>query len=273
MSANALADKVAVITGAASGIGWALVEALVAQGAKVVASDINEENLARVESEIGGVEISPCDVTSGEQMQALVDQVREKYGRIDLFFNNAGIAISGDARDLEFEHWTKVIDVNLNGVMYGSQAAYKVMAEQGEGHIVNIASLAGLIPYPSNAPYAASKHAVVGLSMSLRAEGHDLGVRVSAVCPGYIESNIYQATEMLKLDREKALKSLPFKMVPAPVAANKILDGVINNRAIIVFPGYAKIFYWLQRWVPVSMHWFGLTTMREVRKLRSEKNG
>ena len=96
-------------------------------------------------------------------------------------FNNAGIAVAGDSRDLNLDHWRKVTDVNYWGVVYGSKFAFDAMAKQGHGHIVNIASLAGLIPFPTNLPYSATKHAVVGMSMSLRAEGADLGVNVSVV--------------------------------------------------------------------------------------------
>jgi NAD(P)-dependent dehydrogenase (short-subunit alcohol dehydrogenase family) len=118
-------------------------------------------------------------------VQALVSDLVARYGVLDYIFNNAGISVCADARDLEIAHWRKVIDVNLMGVVYGTHAAYQQMVKQGHGHIVNIASLAGLVPFPTNAPYAASKHAVVGLSLSMRTEGEALGVKVSAVCPGF----------------------------------------------------------------------------------------
>ena len=134
------------------------------------------------------------------------------------------------------------------GVIHGCDVAYKIMAKQGNGHIVNIASLSGLVPFPTNAPYAATKHAVVGLSTSLRVEGEALGVKVSAVCPGFIESNIYSATESINLDRESFLNAdLPFKKVPTDIAAGEILKGVLKNKSLIVFPGYAVLAWLLYR--------------------------
>src|SRR4029434_6628286 len=124
------------------------------------------------------------------------------------------------------------------GTIAGTHAAYRAMLRQGHGHIVNVASLGGLIPFPSSVPYAATKHAVVGLSQSLRAEARLLGVRVSVVCPAFVESAIYRDSVVVNAQREKVVPAIPFKLVPARVAAAKILDGVARNKAIIVFPWY-----------------------------------
>ena len=121
------------------------------------------------------------------------------------------------------------------------------MLQRGRGHIVNIASLAGLVPFPTNAPYAASKHAVVGLSLSLRTEGEDLGVKVSAVCPGFIQTGIFAATPFINADAEKIMKEIPFPPIPATEAAARILDGVRRNQAVISFPGYARFLWRLYR--------------------------
>jgi NAD(P)-dependent dehydrogenase (short-subunit alcohol dehydrogenase family) len=178
---------VAIVTGGGAGIGAALAAALTARGARVVVADIDP---SRAQAPVGrgeALEGHQVDVTDAAALTALIDDVAARFGRLDYVFNNAGVSVTGDARDLELAHWRKVIDVNLMGVVHGTHAAYRVMTRQGHGHIVNIASLAGLIPLPTNVPYATSKHAVVGLSLSLRAEGAALGVRVSAVCPGFIE--------------------------------------------------------------------------------------
>ena len=107
-------------------------------------------------------------------------------------FNNAGIVIEGDARDLTVDHWRRVLDVDLYGVLYGMLVAYPIMARQGFGHIVNTASAAAFFPDPGNAPDCTAKHALIGLSLSLRLEGTDLGVRVSAACPGHVRTNIFE---------------------------------------------------------------------------------
>lgn len=110
-------------------------------------------------------------------------------------FNNAGFAIGGDFRDLSLEHWRRVLDVDLYGVLHGMHAAYPIMAGQGFGHIVNTSSAAAFFAAPGNAPYCTAKYALVGLSLSLRLEGVDLGVKVSCACPGFVRSNVYRNAE------------------------------------------------------------------------------
>jgi NAD(P)-dependent dehydrogenase (short-subunit alcohol dehydrogenase family) len=269
-------EHVAIITGAASGIGRALALALCERGATVVASDIDGAGAEALAAEInkkngGRAEAVAVDVTDPASVAALVGNGVDKHGRLDFMFNNAGIAVSGDARDLAIEHWKRVIDVNLLGVVYGADAAYKVMAAQRHGHIINIASLAGLTPFPTNAPYSATKHAVVGLSLSMRVEGEALGVRVSVVCPGFIESNIYTSSEAVNVPQEKLLRQIPFKKVPTPVAATKILEGVARNKAIIVFPGYARLIWWLYRLNPHTSAFLGRQMIRDFRKLRQDQ--
>ena len=267
------AGQVCIITGAASGIGRALALELGRRGATVVASDRDFTGVQTVAGAInaagaGRAEAVALDVTDAAAVAAVIEHTRAVYGRLDIMFNNAGIAVTGDMRDLTLEHWRRVIDVNLLGVVYGTAAAFKLMAAQGHGHIVNIASLAGLTPFPTNAPYSATKHAVVGLSQSVRAEGEDLGVRVSVVCPGFIESNIYTASEAVNLPQERLLGNLPFRKVPAAVAALRILEGVRRNRAVIVFPGYAQLMWWMYRLLPAVVAPLGRRMIRDLRKLR-----
>lgn len=267
-------DRVAIITGGANGIGKALTQALCKAGARVVVGDINDELGNRLVGEIiaagGYARYRHTDVSDERSVSGLVAETRAQEGRIDYMFNNAGIAVAGDSRDLTLDHWRKVTDVNYWGVVYGSKFAFDVMAGQGHGHIVNIASLAGLIPFPTNLPYAATKHAVVGLSMSLRAEGADLGVKVSVVCPGFIDSNIFQASEMVNIPRTDVVETIPFKLVETDTAAKKILKGIARNKAVIVFPAYAKIFWWLYRLKHSLTNSFALKTIRDMRKMRGK---
>jgi len=167
--------RIAIVTGAASGIGQALAGALVARGDTVVVADVDKDGAERIAGDLsergpGAATAAVVDVRDADAVQALVDQTRDRHGRLDLMVNNAGIAVGGDCRELLLAHWDRVIDVNLRGVVHGVQAAYPVMVEQGSGHIVNTASLAGLLPSPGATPYAMAKHGVVGLSLSLRAE-------------------------------------------------------------------------------------------------------
>lgn len=265
--------QVCIITGAASGIGRALALELGRRGAVLVVSDIDLAAAQTVAAAINAMRPDSAaafalDVTDAEAVAALVGATVERHGRVDLMFNNAGISITGDARDLSVAQWRRVIDVNLMGVIYGSDAAYKAMATQGAGHIVNIASLAGLVPFPTNAPYGATKHAVVGLSLALRAEGEDLGVRVSVVCPGFVDSNIFNATVVVNASREKLIANIPFKKVAVQEAAERILDGVARNQAMIVFPAYARLLWWGYRLVPNLLAPLGRRLIRDLRKIR-----
>lgn len=267
--------QVAVITGAAAGIGRALAEVLAARGVALVLSDVDTVGLERTAAELrvrgATVESAPCDVTDAAAVAALVRDAAAWHGRLDLMFNNAGIAIAGDARDLTVEHWRRVVEVNLMGVVHGTDAAYRVMAAQGHGHLVNVASLAGLVPFPSNAPYGATKHAVVGLSLALRTEGEALGVRVSVVCPGFVESNIYTSSVAVNLPRERLGDDVPFRKVPATEAAARILRGVERNEAVIVFPAYARLLWWLQRLHPALLQPLGRRLIGDLRRLRLQR--
>ncbi len=264
------ADALAIITGGGSGIGAALAAALTARGARVIVCDIDA---ARAQAMVGrgdAIEGVRVDVTDAAAVTAFVDDIASRHGKLDLIFNNAGISVTGDARDLEIGHWQHVLDVNLMGVVYGTHAAYRVMTRQGSGHIVNIASLAGLIPFPTNAPYAASKHAVVGLSTSLRAEGEALGVKVSAVCPGFIESNIFRDTPFINVPRDEILKGVPFKPMDTDLAATRILQGVARNQAIISFPGYARFIWRLYRLWPGLIAFLNRRLVRDLRRVRGK---
>jgi short-subunit dehydrogenase len=267
------AGQVAIITGAASGIGAALAAALAARGVRLVLADIDGQALAATAARLraGGaaVETAEVDVTDAAAMSELVRGGAARQGQLDYMFNNAGIAVSGDARDLTVAHWRRVVEVNLMGVVHGIDPAYRVMCAQGHGHLVNIASLAGLVPFPSNAPYGATKHAVVGLSLALRTEGEALGVKVSVVCPGFVESNIYTASEAVNVPRETLAARIPFRKVPAAVAAERILAGLERNSAVIVFPFYARLFWWLQRLHGALLAPLGRRLIRDLRALRT----
>ena len=182
---NIFADKTAIITGGASGIGRALGEELARRGARVILADVNAKLLDETAGSIvkAGWRAKPValDVSDFEAVKELVHDTVAEHGRLDYIFNNAGVTVGGEARDLCLDDWRKVIDTNLYGVVNGVVAAYPVMIGQGFGHIINTASSAGLIPIPGGIPYSASKYGIVGLSNSLRLEGADLGVRTRIV--------------------------------------------------------------------------------------------
>jgi short-subunit dehydrogenase len=142
------------------------------------------------------------------------------------------------------------------------------MVKQGFGHIINTASIEGLLPVPGTVSYVASKYGVVGLSNALRIEGADLGVKVSVVCPGYIKTAIFHTSKLIKIDREKMLASLPDRLSITPEeCASVIIRGVERNKAIIVVTGFAKIVWLLQRINPGLIRWI---MRRDLKKSRKE---
>ena len=268
---NPFSGKTAIITGGASGIGRAVAERLVRQGATVVLADINGEQAKTVAREMtgkGSASGAALDVADAAAVQALVDRVAAEHGRLDYIFNNAGIALAGEARDMELADWNRILNVNLHGVVHGVQAAYPLMVRQGFGHIVNTASIAGLVPFPLSVAYSTTKHAVVGLSTSLRAEGAGLGVKVSAVCPGFIETPLVDSIKILKMDKKAATGQLPFKLHPVGKAAEEILKGVARNEAIIVITPQAKLMWYFHRLSPELFDLANGLIAKQGRKLR-----
>lgn len=264
-------DKVAIITGAGSGIGKALAEELAHRGAHIVISDINPERIEQVARGIehanGNVTALTLDVSDYEDVKKMIDDTISAHGRIDYIFNNAGIGVGGPAEDFSIEFWREIIDVNLYGVVYGASVAFPVMVKQGHGHIVNTASLEGLLPFPGASSYVASKYGVVGLTNALRIEGADHGVKVSAVCPGYIKTEIFNDSRIVNMDREKMLELLPDWLSISPQkCARAILRGVKRNRAFIVITMPAKIGWLLHRISPVSIMWIMKVIHRNAKK-------
>lgn len=272
------------MTGGASGIGAALVRALTARGALVVIADTDEAAAKAVAEQInihpsgqvgtvrsgeisaagsgavstagsGQVSTAALDVRDAEAVADLVRRTAAEHGRLDLLFNNAGIAVGGMVEELVLDHWNRVIDVNLRGVVHGVHAAYPLMLGQGFGHIVNTASLAGLVPGPMLAPYAAAKHAVVGLSLALRAEAADRGVRVSVVCPGFVDTPLLGRVNPDLPQTETglnvlALARLTGRLYNADALAGDVLRGVARNRAVIVAPASARLAWRMARYAP-----------------------
>jgi NAD(P)-dependent dehydrogenase (short-subunit alcohol dehydrogenase family) len=266
MSVN---NAVTIVTGGASGIGEALCIALARRGAKcVVVADLNLAGAEEVARKIGSAgRAAQLDVSDAAAVKALIEETAQEHGRLDYLFNNAGIGFLCEARDASLADWRRVLDVNLNGVVHGVAAAYPIMVRQGSGHIVNIASLAGLVAAPGLASYAASKFAVVGLTLSLRAEAAALGVRVSVVCPGFIQTPLFYSLGMnADIDREQMLAPLKRVSMAPERCAEKILDGVERNRGIIVVTAHAKLMWWIQRmspWLAEKVSEFAVARMRK----------
>jgi NAD(P)-dependent dehydrogenase (short-subunit alcohol dehydrogenase family) len=192
-----LRDKVAVVTGAASGIGRGLAEAFAGQGARVVLADIEEGPLAEagraLEAEGAQVLCVRTDVTRPEELEALAAATETRFGAAHVVCNNAGVAPIAPILDTPIEDWRWVFEVNLFGVVHGIQSFAPRLVAQGEGHIVNTASSGGLLTVPGFGAYVATKHAVVGLSETLYQELAGTGVGVSVLCPGLINTKIFES--------------------------------------------------------------------------------
>ena len=271
-------NAVAIVTGGGMGLGEALCEELGRRGSTVVIADIDgdaaRQVAGRLEQSGASALAVRVDVANEAEVAQLIESTVAEYGRVDYMINNAGIAIGGDSRDLSMQQWRRVLDVDLLGVVYGTVHAYQVMARQGHGHIVNISSLSGLVPQPGNIPYCTSKHGIVGLSLSLRAEGADLGVKVSAACPGDMKTKIYDNMVVVNMPREQVatLSRRTHYLMPqmsAQAAARAILRGVGRNRPLIVFPFAVQVIWHLYRWFPGLFYRINVHRMRLFRGLRA----
>jgi NAD(P)-dependent dehydrogenase (short-subunit alcohol dehydrogenase family) len=255
-----LEGQVAIVTGGASGIGRAVGMELAKRGCEVVLADRQHAAAQDVVDQItraGGSAVAvSLDVRELGTFERIAAETIARRGRIDFLFNNAGIAIGGEVDSYDIRDWEDVFDVNLRGVANGIQAVYPYMIERKSGHIVNTASVAGLIGSPGAVSYSATKHAVVGLSKGLRAEAHRHGVSVSVLCPGAIRTPIlgggkFGRTNFENVAREK-LVGLWEKVRPMDPAifAKKAVDAVLRDDAIIVIPSWWKALWFLERLSP-----------------------
>jgi NAD(P)-dependent dehydrogenase (short-subunit alcohol dehydrogenase family) len=256
---------VTLITGGASGIGLALAGEYARGGAHVVIADLPgadpEEQAATLDASLpvrGRVRGRALDVTDRAGFAQLVQQLVDEFGRIDVLVNNAGISLGGPTHEMTPAHWDRIVDVNLGGVVNGILAAYPQMVRQGSGHIVNTASGAGLVAPPFVAGYAATKHAVVGLSIALRAEAALHGVRVSVLCPGAVDTAILdrppppdlQAGVSRPVTAREYLEVVHQKPIAAERFARLAVRRIAANQGIIVVPRSAAALWYLHRLSP-----------------------
>jgi NAD(P)-dependent dehydrogenase (short-subunit alcohol dehydrogenase family) len=267
---------VALVTGGASGIGRAIGESLARRGARVVLADLQvdlaEDIAARIKENGGQATALALDVTDYPATIQLVQNTYQSSGRLDYVFNIAGIGIVGEARYYAIEDWYRVLDVNLRGVVHGVQAAYPIMLRQGFGHIVNMASGAGLWPSPFVVSYCASKHAVVGLSTSLRIEAAAAGIRVSVLCPGAVRTPALTGEarygKVLPPLTPEVLQKLVQRQRPMRPErfADQALRAVAKNRAIIVIPSIWRTLWWLNRLSPSLGFYLGRKSLEIVQR-------
>jgi len=230
------AHSVVVVTGGASGIGKEIVNQMVDKGARVVIVGRTRKTghafVKELKKRGHDVDFEHVDMTKEKDVKSMIDRIVKKYGMIDYFYNNAGIFMGGEIRDTKIENWHEVTQNNIFSTMNGSHYAYQQMIKQGFGHIINVASAAGLFPVPAMGIYGSTKFAIVGLTYALRNEAKAFGVNVSVVCPTIVNTPLYDTAIYNHVDADKALKSRGTLQTPE-VAAKKIMRGVKRNRAVI----------------------------------------
>ncbi|MEM9728002.1 MAG: SDR family oxidoreductase [Myxococcota bacterium] len=267
-----LDDKVAIVTGAARGIGRALAEVLGERGCRVVLADIDEGLLGTTAEALRAADLRVhshrVDVGQPDEVDRLVRETRQRHGRIDYMFNNAGINVFAELLDTSLDDWNRLIDVNLRGVIHGVHFAYPVMRAQGFGHIINTASVAGIAPTPVEGAYAATKHAVVGLSTALRIEAAAHGVGVSVVCPGAVDTAILSNSKHVNFDADAILELSPEKPMPPRRAAERIVRDVERGRFFIVISRTANAFWRVYRYAPEGSMSIGELVVKKIRSIK-----
>lgn len=230
-----LNGKVTVVTGGANGIGRALCERFAREGAKVVISDLDAAGTAEVARKVGGLGV-PANVAVEAEVKALADRAIAEFGRIDLFCSNAGIMVKG-GEDVLNADWQRIIEVNVYGHIYAARAVIPAMLKRGEGYLMNTVSAAGLLSQIGSAPYSVTKHAALAFSEWLSITYGDRGIRVSALCPQGVRTN------MLEEDNEGAGKFLVEGSVSPEQVAEDAVAGIHDERFLILpHPEVAEYF-------------------------------
>ncbi len=272
-----LRDRVAAVTGAASGIGRALAQALAAEGCHLALSDVDEAGLARTAESVSGsgakVRTDRVDVRDREAVHAWADAVADEFGRVNLIFNNAGVALSADVRSMSYEDLEWVMDVNFWGVVHGTKAFLPHLERTGEGHVVNVSSIFGVIAVPTQSAYNAAKFAVRGFTEALREELEVAGSGVSAttVHPGGIKTSIVANSRLREVEgrvatREEAMEQFDRLARTTPEeAARTILAGVKRNDRRVLVGVDARVIDGVQRLVPTGYQWLLETLFRRTR--------
>ncbi len=249
-----LKDKVFWITGASAGIGEATACIAAEKGAKLVISARRQQELEKVKAKTGLSEdrimILPMDMEQMDTFPALVQSVIDRFGRIDLLFNNAGLSQRGSTLETDFQVYRKLMEVNFFGVAALTKAVLPYMLHQGEGHIAVTSSVSGKLGSPMRSGYCASKHAVHGFFDALRSEVSPKGVKVTIVCPGYIRTDISKNALAPDGGKHGKMDQNQEGGMPVELCASKIISAIEKNRDEVYIGGKETLGIYLKRFFP-----------------------
>ncbi|HFZ5391723.1 TPA: SDR family oxidoreductase [Staphylococcus aureus] len=223
-----LTDKVAVVTGAGSGIGEAIATLLHEEGVKVILAGRNKDKLQNVANQLAqdSVKVVPTDVTKKEEVDELIKIAQQTFGGLDIVINSAGQMLSSKITDYQVDEWDSMIDVNIKGTLYTAQAALPTMLEQSSGHLINIASISGFEVTKSSTIYSATKAAVHTITQGLEKELAKTGVKVISISPGMVDTAItaaYNPTDRKKLEPQDIAEAVLYALTqPKHVNVNEI---------------------------------------------------
>ncbi|WP_407798021.1 SDR family oxidoreductase [Staphylococcus aureus] len=223
-----LTDKVAVVTGAGSGIGEAIATLLHEEGVKVILAGRNKDKLQNVANQLAqdSVKVVPTDVTKKEEVDELIKIAQQTFGGLDIVINSAGQMLSSKITDYQVDEWDSMIDVNIKGTLYTTQAALPTMLEQSSGHLINIASISGFEVTKSSTIYSATKAAVHTITQGLEKELAKTGVKVTSISPGMVDTAItaaYNPTDRKKLEPQDIAEAVLYALIqPSHVNVNEI---------------------------------------------------
>ncbi|HEY3393611.1 MAG TPA: SDR family oxidoreductase [Lacipirellulaceae bacterium] len=271
-----LRGKTALVTGAASGIGRAIAARLAAEGVSLFLADVNEVGLAKVVSELqrNGIEVigRRCDVAEPREISATVAEILSRWGGVDILVNNAGITYYGRTERMSAEHWDKLIRVNLLSHIQFTRELLPSLLARPEAHVLNVCSMFGLVGMPKLAAYTTAKFAMVGFSDALRAEYARDGLGVTALCPGFVDTNLFASAPLGEPQKERKIPPAILCTTPEKVARAAV-KAIRRDRRLVVISPWAKFLVSAKRLVPGVMDFlFHLGRRKRVaRKLAEVK--
>lgn len=261
-----ICGKIALVTGAASGIGRAIALRLAREGADLCLLDIDDVGLAdtssAVRSEGAQVLSRHCDVSQPTQIAAGVRHVLEQWGAVDLLVNNAGITYYGETAQMSAQHCERVLAINLHAPIHFTRELLPTLLDRPEAHVLNVASFFGLIGTRRLAAYTSSKFGLVGFSESLRAEYGRQGLGVTALCPGFVDTRLFESAPLGEDRKENKLPPRWMLTTPEKIA-NRALKAIYRNQALVVIQPYARLAYFGKRFFPGVLDWANHLSRRQ----------